>query len=52
MTSKKFSNYLGRKIRFSFNGYGNRIVTDDRSLPEAMMMVVLKLGKNTKRCQG
>jgi hypothetical protein len=32
---------IGRKIRFSFNGYGNRIVTDDgRSLPEAMMMVV------------
>jgi hypothetical protein len=24
-----FPNYLGRKIRFSFNGYGNRIVTDD-----------------------
>jgi hypothetical protein len=35
---KKFSNYFRRKIRF--NGYGNRIVTDDgRSLP-AMMMVV------------
>jgi hypothetical protein len=26
---KKLSQYLGRK-RFSFNGYGNRIVTDDR----------------------
>jgi hypothetical protein len=26
---KNFPNYLGRKIRFSFNGYGNRIVTDD-----------------------
>jgi hypothetical protein len=39
-TSKNFP-IIGRKIRFSFNGYGNRIVTDDgRSLPEAMMMVV------------
>jgi hypothetical protein len=29
---QKLSQLSWKKIRFSFNGYGNRIVTDDRSL--------------------
>jgi hypothetical protein len=42
-TSKNFPNYLGRKIRFSFNGYVNRTFTDD--VPCRSMMVVPEAGK-------